>query len=414
MSIDDTTGSASARTATATKPCPVCSQTLPASAAYCPWCGSQVGLVPTGMLDDTLDFRPPPPPPPAPTDQYYGATALQPGPLAVEQPPTRPSRRKLLIGSAIAVVVLVVAGALAWVLVPTSADRMMSRSTDALAAAVTDLASVERTADIRGVAAQAATPAQAADDFLADQSGGAPADLVAVSGALSAIASLEGVSGEDPQAWTAAEPAIRSLEPLGLDALPPGSANTAADKVQDVVTDAVNTYQAWVAENAEAVAARDAAVADATSYQRQMQDQLDEYVELRNGLSDYIEIVDTQGSTMSEAYAQFGAAAEGRREVRDAMLALDPPAAVANEHGQVVAVISDGIDAIESAQRALDTAECSWGVCYVEDEPAYQAFRSESKRITKSLDAAIADWKVAAAQAVAEAQAMPLPAKPEV
>jgi hypothetical protein len=351
---------------------------------------------------------------PAPTAPGYDAPTYHP-PTPQHAAPVQSRRRIALIASAIAGVLVIVAAAAAWVLIPTSADRMLAQSTQALAVAVTDLADAQTTADIREVGATAAKPAAEAERFLAGAAAGeAPAELVAVSSALTAVASLENVSGEAPQAWDSAQPALRAIAPLGLPGLEQATVTAAADNAGTVISDSAATYQAWVAENAAAVAARDAAIAEATSYQQQMQAQVDQYIELRNDLSDYMEIVDSQGSTMEEAYAQFAEAAQGRREVRDAMLALDPPASVADEHAQVIAVISDGIDAIESAQRGLDSAECYWGYCYVEDEPAYQNFRVESKRITDSLDAALADWTTAAEAAVSDAKAMPLPPKPEV
>lgn len=296
---------------------------------------------------------------------------------------------------------------------PTSSERQLEHSAAALTVALHGLERAKDPADVREAAADAAPAAGDAAGFLAannDQ----PVELVAVAEALTAIATLTDASGETPGVWQAAAPSIGSLADIEHPLIDPALVADAVDNADDVISASAAAFTAWAADNEAAIAGRDAAIAGATDYQSAMQREIDRYIGLRNRLSDYIELVDTQGSTMSEAYFRFADAAQERREVRGAMLALDPPADLDDEHSQVAAVISDGIDAIESAQRSLDAAVCVWSVCYVEDEPSYQNFRLESKRITDALDAAIRNWESAAAQAVADARALPLPEKPEV
>jgi hypothetical protein len=242
-----------------------------------------------------------------------------------------------------------------------------------------------------------------------------PVNLVLVSGALSAIASLEDVTGEAPQAWDGAKSGIRDAATAELPV--EGLAATllgAADNADQVVAGAVARFAAWQAENAAAVAARDDAIQAAQRYQSSMQDSINDYIDLRDDLSDYIDIVDNEGSTVDVAYYEFADAAAGRRAVRDDMASLAPPAAAAAAHGRLLSVIADGIAGVESAERALDVAVCDWEYCNVTEQTAWWNFRDESRRITVALDDAIAAWKSAAAQAVADAEAMPLPPKPEL
>ncbi|MGB8382090.1 MAG: hypothetical protein WCG47_12780 [Dermatophilaceae bacterium] len=304
-----------------------------------------------------------------------------------------------------------------FVLIPSSTDKQVDQASKALTASLTQVSTAQKPSDVRSAGAAAADQAAATSAFLATlPSDGAPADLVALSKALSAVTSLKGASGENPAAWTEAEPVLRASATTDVQeaGVPASLINSAVQNVDKIIDPAAATYQKWQSDNSAAVAQRDAAISGATSYKESMKHAIDKYTRLRNDLSDYIEVIDTKGSTVDVARAQFNKGASDRRDVRDTMLSLSPPAAAAAAHNRLVNVVSDGVAGTESALRGLDTATCYWGECFVQDTSAYQTFRSESKRITAAYDAALADWNTAAQQAIDAAKAMPLPAKPEV
>ncbi|MGB8021405.1 MAG: hypothetical protein WCF04_09280 [Candidatus Nanopelagicales bacterium] len=317
----------------------------------------------------------------------------------------------------LAVVLAAAAGGLYWFTSSSPAEEQLARSTTALTATLDSLVKAETTADVRDAADAAEQAADEAAAFVAAM----PADddspaLRDVAAALTSIAAMAEVSGEHPKSWKDAEDAIRDVAEARDESLVAlaSPADAAADEVDAVVAKATKTYKAWVKKNAAAVAARDAAIASANSYYARMDQQLDAYSSLRNELAEYIQIVDTQGSTVQEAYWQFADASQGRRQVRDRMSALTPPDEAERAHDRLLSIIDDGIAGVEAAERALDERECTIFGCNVTEQPAWHQFRSESKRITASLDGAIADWRKAAKRGIADAEAIELPDKPDV
>lgn len=374
--------------------CPGCGSPAPKSALFCPRCGSPLPAEPTVAMHSTAELP------------------LASSPMSAKRGP-----RKRVLGAASLAVVVLAAGGMYWFTASSPAEEQLARSSTALTTSLASLAQVDSTADLRAAASAVKQPAAEAAAFIASMPAedGTPA-LRDVSAALTGIASMDEVSGADPDAWSDAEDAIRDIaaardEDLAVLASP---ADAAADQVDAVVAKATKTYKAWVKKNAAAVAARDAAITSANSYYTRMDQQLDDYTALRNELADYIRVVDTQGSTVEEAYWQFADASQGRRQVRDRMSALTPPDVATRAHDRLLGIIGDGIAGVESAERALDERECTIYGCNVTEQPAWLEFRSESKRITASLDGAIAEWRKAAKRAIADAEAIELPDKPEV
>lgn len=375
-------------------PCPSCAELAPANALFCPRCGT-----------------------PRPVDPIMDTHTTAELPLASPQEATKRLGRARVLGAASLAVVVLAAAGVYWFNASSPTEEQLARSATALTSSLASLAQVESTADVRAAAEAAKPSADEAAAFIASMPAddGTPA-LRDISVALTGIASMSEVSGEDPDPWVDAEDAIRDIAAARDESLVPlaSPADAAADQVDAVVARAKRTYRAWVRKNAAAVAAREEAIASANSYYTQMDQQLAAYSDLRNKLADYIHIVDTQGSTVEEAYWQFADASQGRRLVRDRMSALTPPEQAAREHDRLLGIIDDGIAGVEAAERALDERECTIFGCNVTEQPAWAQFRSESKRITASLDGAIADWRNAAKQAIRDAEAIELPDKPEV
>lgn len=324
-------------------------------------------------------------------------------------------RRNLLIASGAVGVVLALGGVATWAMAESASEAQLTRSADDLGAALVAMAAAEDTADVRHAAASAAAGSATAAAFV----GSLPVDerhpgLSQVAEALGAIASLAEVSGEDPDPWEEAEEHIRSLADSDDATVAEVGAlgDAAADRVDTVLERATLAYDEWAEANAAAVAERDAAISGATSYSDQMDGYLADYAELRNELSAYIDVVDTQGSTVAEAYRQLAWASQARRDLRDRMSSLVPPAQVQGEHGRLLSIIDDGIAGVEAAERGMDERECGFYGCTVSEQPSWQHFLSESKRISASLGAASDAWRAAAQSAVEDARAIALPEQP--
>ena len=105
---------------------------------------------------------------------------------------------------------------------------------------------------------------------------------------------------------------------------------------------------------------------------------------------------------------------QGDKIKLDQMNSLTPPDVAAHEHDRLLSIIDDGIAGVEAAERGLDQRECDYYGCDVADQPAWQQFRSESQRISAAFSDAVASWRTAAQEAVAEAEAIELPDMPQM
>lgn len=364
--------------------CPTCHAVVAMQARFCPACG-------TPQTHDTV----------------------------VAPAPTTKPRRRFTTAILVAVglgLALAIAGAVTWAMADSAADQQAQVAGKALAVAFDDLASAQTTADIRRVASTVEPAAAQVEDFVETL----PADdreveLIELTAALTALATLEDTSGESPDAWDDAEAAIRDLaDPEVHDATLAAAAVTAADHVDALMEKATEAHEEWQAAHSSAVAERDAAIGAATTYQAQVSGYLDQYADLRQQLSQYIDVVDTQGSTVDEGYRQLAAASQARRSLRTQMTSLTPPVSAAAAHDRLLAIFDDGIAGVEAAERGLDERECTYFGCNVSDQPSWQQFRSESKRISVELADAISAWTAAAQAAIDEAKAIELPEKPQL
>lgn len=337
--------------------------------------------------------------------------------VALPIPDRVSTRTRALAAAVVVALVAALIGAFLWFAADSAADKQFLVSRDGLSAALDTLAAADDTAAVREVAAETAPIAGQTDEFLeADPSGFEHAGLVDVAAALAGIAELDSMAGDNPEAWEQSESAIRDLADSSDEAvaeLAP-AAERAADRVDEVLADAIDTYEDWVGENARAVEERDAAIASASTYRAQVSGLLDEYATLRQQLSDYITEVETYGSTVEEGYRQFAAASQARRSIRDSLSSLTPPADAASEHARLVSILGDAIAGVEAAERGLDERECTIYGCNVLDQPSFLHFRSESSRISSAFGDAMSDWDTASQRAIDEARAIELPGKPEV
>jgi hypothetical protein len=133
------------------------------------------------------------------------------------------------------------------------------------------------------------------------------------------------------------------------------------------------------------------------NYVAEMNLLLTEYSSSRTALSKFVGRIDSgENVSVSDAKSFFDSATSQRQSILDQMSALVPPANLTGNHGDIVSLISRAIAAMNSANTGI--AACDYGVgdCEIGAIPAWQEFRSESKKITPLYNTALNAWKNAA------------------
>jgi hypothetical protein len=141
-----------------------------------------------------------------------------------------------------------------------------------------------------------------------------------------------------------------------------------------------------------------------------------EYQGLRDDLADWTAEIDTRIVTVSEAYLEFGAAAEARRAVRNRFAALQPPPALSAAHSSLLGIVDEAIGAIDAAVEGLniylnDPFYVYWDA---RDTPGWQTFSSASDRITTQFETARAAWDTALTGEENRIQTSGIPPRPEI
>jgi hypothetical protein len=157
------------------------------------------------------------------------------------------------------------------------------------------------------------------------------------------------------------------------------------------------------------------AIESLSSYGVLMETQIGTYSNLRRETSNFVDRIQSGYVTYDEAYAFFSQAQSDRETVRDAMSALAVPDSLASAHFGLVAVVSRGIAAVQSAYDGLYTADtCYYGNCDDRDTAGWRTFSSESSGISDAYATAINNWESTLAAAKAAAAGTALPPKPHV
>lgn len=420
---------------------------------------------PPGVTDPTLVtpiFIPPEMPPEA-----AGATET----AAVADDPATSSRRTILIGAGVAVVVLLVAVAVALFATGGSDEAAVKAPKEAKPvnptvplrageAAVTDsLVNFKNATTLAGVddaAVQALVGIAAIDDQAKDVARiKSPAAQDATEKALShereilvALGGLKGYTGENLQQWVllsvTAERSTDALQ-VQLDRLSELGVYTPKAKLVDEVGTTRSTVDgnlraidtkltAWKTETDRIKASKVAELSTLDSYASGVRAQVSRYSSLRKTMQEFVDRVDTVGVTFEEAYTALGDAGSQRSAVRSNLAGMSPPAAVAATHNGLLSVLDTAVSAVSDATDGVrqfqstsyydssyycdyeyEYYECDTSYrVYYKDTPGWQTFVSKSDSITSTYDDALRAWEGAVASEEARINAIPLPPKPAV
>jgi hypothetical protein len=124
---------------------------------------------------------------------------------------------------------------------------------------------------------------------------------------------------------------------------------------------------------------------------------LTEYSSSRTSLSKFVTRIDSREDvSVSEAESFFDTATNQRQSILDDMNALVPPEKLVSNHREIVSLVTRAIAAMESANIGIAACDYGTGDCEIGSIPAWQEFRSESKKITPLYNSALKAWKKAA------------------
>ena len=199
------------------------------------------------------------------------------------------------------------------------------------------------------------------------------------------------------------EPAASDIGSLGPRAALAPSATaltTTLDKDADVVAHANTELRTWRRAYRRARRAQRHRLAAVTAYSSAVNGQLATYNGLRGDLDQWISDVGDATIPYGQAFDQLTAAADRRKDVRDALASVNPPHRLAAAHASLLAVLSDAILAMTDAGDAAQ--ECTADpTCFGEDfrdMPQWRSFTDASRRITGQFATADQRWQQAVAQ----------------
>lgn len=184
----------------------------------------------------------------------------------------------------------------------------------------------------------------------------------------------------------------------------------------DLVTHAKAKLRTWRRAYNRARRAQHRRLATVTAYRSAVSGQLATYNGLRGDLDDWISDAGDETIPYGQAFDELTAAADHRKDVRDALAAINPPQRLAAAHASLLAVLSDAIVAMTDAGDA--TQECtSDPLCFGEDfrdTPQWRSFNDASDRITSQFATANQRWQAAVGQMRSSIAHRHLPVAPAV
>ena len=236
--------------------------------------------------------------------------------------------------------------------------------------------------------------------------------LVSLGEAFGAIASLDTMDPESLSVWASYRASLTSAsENVGLDA------SAAADSMSGWVSRAQKKMDAWQAAYDVAEAQRSAATSGLDTYSASVRRTLRQYDRARDATSDALEEADLDD--YSSGYTVEYAMEEGvltRRGLLNDLEAVAVPTALASEHSGLETILDSAIEAMRTGEQAVE----DWNLCYSDcaetyrDTSGWQTFSNRSGQITDEFDRSLKAWNGALDQALANANAVPLPAVPKV
>ncbi|HET6505861.1 MAG TPA: zinc ribbon domain-containing protein [Baekduia sp.] len=394
--------------------CPHCGALTATDARFCNACGEQPAPEPP------LDRTPTPSPvePPEPTESTRERSFVA---------PSSARRRPWLVGAAAAAAVALVGVGLAafWPTPDHSPEqaRASLRLTDASTGQIVQrLGRVHDLHDLRAVgrAAQEQEAVLAAEAArlspIADKDAGRKA-LAVIGAERELLAATSLALHVDPahiDQWPSTrerieaaglrlQTTVAAARSLGAPAAiaPPATALAASLQADGhLVTHAKAKLRTWRRAYRRARRAQRRRLAALTSYDSAVSGQLSTYDGLRDDLDDWVSDTGDETIPYGRAFDELNAAADRRKDVRDALAAINPPQPLAAAHASLLAVLSDAIVAMTDAGDAAQ--ECtSDPFCFGDDfrdTPQWRAFNDASRRITGQFAAADQRWEQAVAQ----------------
>lgn len=325
------------------------------------------------------------------------------------------SHRKLILSlTAVVVVFAIAAGAFLFI---RSSQEAQKREAAALAAAtvvsetMTELSGAQTTEAIRAVAVAAG---QRGANLSAQ--GGDDPRVLSSAAALSAIAELEAITPDTLNQWpaqrTQVEQAVRGVDVAGT-AMDPGPVLAAVD---GTVAGAQKKLDEWQLRANVVREEQDKAAGELNTYESSARSSVEGYRNLRDDTADWLDRTQRASSiSVSSTTNYLEDALSERKDIRDSLTSLTPPAALADQHNDVIAAVNLGIDGIDSLLDGMDSLRsCTGSSCTLERNSGYRSFLSASSTNTKKFDSAYEAWKDAVAEHRAAIQNMTVDARPVV
>ncbi len=401
----------------ATRFCTGCGSSAPVGASFCSSCGSAVAS-------------------PMPATEPHAPVVLPHG----ESRRSRVDRRLLLVGAGCVVALALLATLL---VLRGSSDgetfdheRAIADAGRTVADMAEDLSDAGTIAALRSAAQDAAQAAERLDAPLAEVDDVGDADerratrqaldasqaLLVGYGTLSELAperldqwpALRGELTELGASLSDADRALVDVDLPGLGATVVDSTASTTEDIARLVEGAEVALRDWKAEADRITSDRAMQLMALSGYEQAFRGHDARYIELRKDLQDFVNRVDANGASYGEAYSTLSQATTQREEIRNAMRAMAPPAALATTHAGVVGVLDEAIGAMRSASEGVRQYEYSWEYWYYKDTPGWQTFMSASSGITGAHDTAFRAWEAAVAAERARVEAIAPPAAPAV
>jgi hypothetical protein len=405
--------------------CASCGAMVPTAAKFCNACGEPLAPIAPRLAAVPIDVQP---------------EVADSEPVAA--PPGRRLPRKRI---AIAAVVIAALGGAGTVVALRPADNSAEQARASLRASnagVTQIVGQLRRADRLGDLRSSGRAAQRQQEALVAEAGrletiqGKDAGRKALAviaaerqllGSIAALGHLDPAHvGDWPRlragidaAGTRLIVSARDVESLGPAATlaPSGSAVAAAlGADDDVVTRASVKLGTWRRAYRRARRAQHRHLAALTAYASAVNAQLGTYNGLRDDLDQWIADIGVSTIPYGQAFEELTAAADRRKDVRDALANLNPPHRLAATHTALLAVLSDAIVAMTDAGDAAQ--ECTADPTCLGDDfrdmPQWQSFSDASRRISGQFAAADQRWQQAVTQMRSSVRDRRMPAPPTV
>jgi hypothetical protein len=212
-------------------------------------------------------------------------------------------------------------------------------------------------------------------------------------------------------------PRIDALNLEGIDRLPAGSIVAATENAGEVIRTGARKLARWRSQVARIKREKRGELGVMNSYATSMRSYLATYDGLRSSIDEWIQKVDSEGASYEEAYDFLASASSDRASVRQSIVALDAPAALATSHNNFLGVLDSAVAAVDSAYTGIVEYESDFfGEKYFDykETPGWQTFRSESARVSDEYGSARATLESAIAEELRKIERRDLPPKPEV